>query len=44
MLKGELSGCGAAEPPRSGSFPVPMAEVWLVKAGTLYARAFFDLP
>lgn len=33
-----------AESPLSGSFPVLMAEVWPMKAGTLYARAFFDLP
>lgn len=30
--------------PLSGSLPALMAEAWPVKAGTLYARAFFDLP
>ena len=43
-LKREPNGCGAGEPPLSGSLPALMAEEWLVKAGTLYTRAFFDLP
>lgn len=42
--RGSQAAAEWAETPSSGSFPVPMAEVWLVKAGTLYARAFFDLP
>lgn len=42
--KRELSCHGWAEPPLSGSFPAPIAEVRPVKAGTLYSRAFFDLP
>lgn len=33
-----------AESPLSGRFPALMAEAWSVKVGTLYARAFFDLP
>lgn len=42
--RGSQAALECADPPLSGSFPVLMAEVWPVKAGTLYAKAFFDLP